>query len=154
MRGKQVIVKTTPGRKTRRLRNALYIFFLIGLAAAAPLFGQQGIEQRKIEYLISSIADLHGARFIRNGTEYDSQRAADHLRVKLHYASGRVNTAEDFIVYCATGSSMTGGAYQIKFADGHIVAVAVFLRNRLATYSAQEQNGSGRTGSVPLTGDQ
>ena len=133
------MLNTTPGRNVPRLRHALCIFFLIGFLAA-PAFGQQDIEQRKIEYLINSIADLHGARFIRNGAEYDSQRAADHLRVKLHYAGGRVKTAEDFIVYCATGSSMTGEAYQIKLVDGHIVATAVFLRDRLAAYSSQGQN--------------
>jgi len=138
MPGKRVVLNTVHGRKAPRLRNALYIFFLIGFLAT-PVFGQQDVEQRKIEYLINSIANLHDARFIRNGSEYDSQRAADHLRVKLHYASGRVNTAEDFIVYCATGSSMTGGAYQIKFADGRIVATAVFLRNRLAEYPGQER---------------
>jgi len=120
------------------MSRALGIFFLLGFLVA-PAFSQQDIEQRKIEYLISSIADLHGARFIRNGSEYDAQRAADHLRVKLHYASGRVKTAEDFIVYCATGSSMTGGAYQIKFADGRTIATAAFLRDKLAAYPAQEQ---------------
>ena len=126
------------GQSFARLRNALCIFLLAGFLAA-PAIGQQDLEQRKIEYLINSIADLHDARFIRNGSEYDSKRAADHLRVKLQYARGRVNTAEDFITYCATGSSVTGGAYQIQFADGRIVATAAFLRERLAAYPAQVQ---------------
>ena len=120
-----------------RIRKALGIFFLVAFVVM-PAFAQQDIEQRKIEYLINAIADLHGALFIRNGGEYDAQRAADHLRVKLRYASGRVKTAEDFIVYCATGSSMSGGAYQIKFADGRIIATAAFLRDKLATYSEQK----------------
>jgi len=128
------------------LSKSLCTFFLIGFLVA-PAFGQQELELRKIEYLISSIADLNGAVFIRNGKEYDSPRAADHLRLKLRYAGGRVKTAEDFIVYCATGSSITGMAYQIKFADGRIVAAAAFLRDRLIVYAAQEQN-------VPQTGDQ
>jgi len=122
-----------------RMCQALMGFFL-AVFMIAPAFSQQDLEQRKIEYLIVSIADLHGARFIRNGNEYDAQRAADHLRVKLQYASGRIRTAEDFIVYCATGSSMTGGEYQIKFADGRTIATAAFLRNRLAAYPAQDQN--------------
>ena len=121
-----------------RLRTGLCILFLVGFLAS-PAIGQQDLEQRKIEYLINSIADLHDARFIRNGSEYDSKRAADHLRMKLQYARGRVNTAEDFITYCATGSSVTGGAYQIQFADGRIVATAAFLRERLAAYPAQVQ---------------
>lgn len=131
------MLSTTPDRKMPRLRKALCIFFLLGFLVA-PALGQQDIEQRKIEYLISSIADLHDGKFIRNGSEYDAQQAADHLRLKLRYAGGRVKTAEDFIVYCATGSSMTGDAYQIKFADGRIVATAAFLRDKLAAYPAQE----------------
>lgn len=107
--------------------------------AVMPAFGQQNIEQRKIEYLINAVADLQGARFIRNGGEYDGRRAADHLRVKLHYGAGRIKTAQDFILYCATGSSMTGEVYKIKFADGRIVATAAFLHDKLAAYPAQEQ---------------
>ena len=121
------------------MSKAIAIFFLVAFLIAPAFSQQDNNEQRKIEYLIGSIANLHDARFIRNGTEYDSQRAADHLRVKLHYADGRVKTAEDFIVYCATGSSMTGGVYRIKFADGRLVATATFLRDKLAAYSAQEQ---------------
>ena len=124
-------------RKVSRMCQALGIFFLIFLTA--PAFGQQDIEQSKIEYLISSIAELHDAQFIRNGSEYDSQRAADHLRVKLHYAGGRIKTAEDFIVYCATGSSMTGEPYLIKFADGRLVTTATFLRDKLAAYPVPDQ---------------
>lgn len=138
MPGERVMLNAVYRQSLSRLRNGLCILFLAGFLAT-PAIGQQDLEQRKIEYLINSIADLHDARFIRNGSEYDSKRAADHLRVKLQYARGRVNTAEDFITYCATGSSVTGGAYQIQFADGRIVATAAFLRERLAAYPAQVQ---------------
>ena len=104
----------------------------------APVFGQQDLEQRKIEYLIGSIAELKDASFIRNGSEYDAQRAVDHLRLKLRYAGSKVKTAEDFISYCATGSSISGEKYQIKFADGRMVDTSVFLHEKLAAYPAQE----------------
>jgi len=108
---------------------------------AAPVFSQtaisqQEIEQHKIQYLINTIADLKDARFIRNGSEYDAQQAADHLRLKLRYAGDHVKTAEDFILYCATGSSMSGEKYRIKFADGRLVDSATFLRDKLAAYPA------------------
>lgn len=129
---------TTPSRKISRVLKALGIFLFVGFLVA-PAFGQQDLEQRKIEYLITSIADLKDARFVRNGSEYDSQRAADHLRLKLRYSVG-IKTADDFIVNCATGSSMTGEKYLIKFADGRTIAAAEFLRDKLAVYPAPDQN--------------
>src|SRR4249919_3516937 len=59
-------------------------------------------EAAKIQALISSIEQLKGAVFIRNGTEYDGAKAAAHLRKKLDYAGSRVKTAEQFIDVLAT----------------------------------------------------
>ena len=126
------------------VRKAFYMFFLIGFlpicAFSQPVLGQQDVEQRKIQYLISAIADLNDARFVRNGSEYDAQQAAEHLRSKLRYAGNRIRTAEDFILYCATGSSMSGEKYQIKFSDGRMIDASVFLREKLDTYPKQERN--------------
>jgi uncharacterized protein DUF5329 len=118
-------------RVTAALTRTLFAVFLLNFLAA-PAFGQQAAERGKIEYLINSVAELHDAVFIRNGTVYDSMQAADHLRLKLRNAGSRVRTAEDFIVYCATGSSTSGERYRIRFADGRIVDTAVFLREKLA----------------------
>lgn len=116
------------------------ICVLLLIAFAMPsAFGRQAIEQNRIDYLIGSIAALRDARFIRNGTEYDSQGAVDHLRLKLRMAGSRVETAEDFIADCATGSSISGEPYQIKFTDGHVAAVATFLRVKLTAYRTREQ---------------
>jgi len=118
-------------RPTTALIRTLCAFFLLHFLAA-PAFGQQATERGKIEYLINSVAELHDAVFIRNGTVYDSKEAADHLRLKLRNARSRVRTAEDFITYCATASSTSGEKYRIRFADGRIVDTAVFLREKLA----------------------
>ena len=114
-----------------RMHRAL--FFLLALLAA-PAFSQGGAERAKIDYLIDSIAQVHDAVFIRNGTDYTSAQAADHLRLKLRNAGARVRTAEDFITCCATGSSASGEKYRIRFADGHVVDNAVFMRQKLAEY--------------------
>ncbi|TLY50644.1 MAG: hypothetical protein E6K53_09835 [Gammaproteobacteria bacterium] len=121
----------------------LRILFLIG-CLSAPAFSQsttpEEIEQRRIQYLISAIADLKDTTFIRNGSEYNAQRAANHLRLKLRFAGNRVKTAEDFIVCCATTSSMSGEKYWIKFPDGHMVESATFLREKLAAYALDSSN--------------
>jgi hypothetical protein len=94
------------------------------------------IESQKIEYLIASIETLEGVEFIRNGKAHAARDAAKHLRLKLKKAGSRVKTAEDFIKYCASVSSMSGEPYQIRFADGHTVTAEVYLQQRLAEFEA------------------
>jgi hypothetical protein len=88
-------------------------------------------EAAKIQALIASVEQLPGAVFIRNGSEYDAAKAAAHLRRKLDYAGKRVKTADQFIELLATGSSMTGKPYRIRFKDGHSVESAVYFREQL-----------------------
>ena len=46
-------------------------------------YAQDFSETAKIQYLIASVEALEGARFIRNGREYDTRAASNHLRLKL-----------------------------------------------------------------------
>jgi Rieske Fe-S protein len=101
-------------------------------AAATPHLS----EAQKIQALIHSVETLQGAVFIRNGSEYDAAKAADHLRRKLDYAGDKVKTADQFIDKLATGSSMTGKAYQIRFADGRTIDSAVYFREQLRKLEA------------------
>jgi len=100
-------------------------------------------EQIKIQSLIASVEQLPGAVFIRNGTEYDGHKAADHLRLKLKYAGKRVQTADQFITNLATGSSMTGKPYKIRFADGHTVDSAVYFREQLRRIESGHRSAKG-----------
>jgi hypothetical protein len=102
--------------------------------AATPRAGASAphlSEAAKIQALIAAVEKLPGAVFIRNGTEYDAAQAAAHLRRKLDYAGRRVRTAEQFIDKLATGSSMTGKPYKIRYADGRTVESAAFFREQL-----------------------
>jgi hypothetical protein len=105
---------------------------------APTAFARGPVEDQRIAFLINSVAEMHDATFIRNGSEYDAQHAADHMRLKLRLAGSRAQTAEDFIVCCATSSSMSGQPYSIKFTDGHIEPSADFLRSKLLEFKAPE----------------
>jgi hypothetical protein len=95
------------------------------------------IENQKIDYLIASIESLQNAEFIRNGKDYNAKNAADHLRLKRRKARSRIKTADDFIRYCATASSMSGEPYQIRFADGTLVFTGEYLRRKIAEFGAK-----------------
>jgi uncharacterized protein DUF5329 len=122
-------------QRLANLRLALVAWLLLGTCAALAQTGP-GVEQHKIDYLIQSVAHLQGAQFIRNGSTYDTAAAVRHLELKRRYAGDRVRTAEDFIRLCATGSSISGRPYTIRFADGHVETSASWLRARLAQWHA------------------
>ncbi|MDQ1277967.1 MAG: hypothetical protein QG555_1009, partial [Thermodesulfobacteriota bacterium] len=58
---------------------AILIVFIV-LLVAVRAFAQESRDAAKIRYLIASVATLEGAKFIRNGSDYDARSAADHLR--------------------------------------------------------------------------
>jgi len=93
-------------------------------------------EAQKIEALIQAVGGLQGAAFLRNGTEHTPKEAADHLRLKWKNADGRVKTAPDFIRLCATGSSMSGKPYEIRFKDGRTVSARDWLWTELKRMDA------------------
>ncbi len=101
-------------------------------------YAQDFSETANIQYLIGSVEALEGARFIRNGREYDARAAANHLLLKLKTLGDKVRTAEDFIKFCASKSSMTGKPYLIRFADGTTVKSEVFFRDKLKTFVADK----------------
>jgi hypothetical protein len=108
---------------------------LVAVAFSSVTWAGTLSEAEKITRLIKTVEEMP-ARFIRNGTEYDAQEAAAHLRRKLRKAGSRIKTAEDFIQYCGSRSSMSGEKYKIKSADGRVIESEIYLRERLKEIEA------------------
>ncbi len=104
--------------------------------AAKPGPAQTAYETTRIEALITGVEKAHGLVFIRNGSEHDGAAAAAHLRMKWKQAGSRVRTAEDFIKVCASKSSLSGRAYQIRSADGHLLDSADYFNAQLRRIDA------------------
>ena len=121
------------------MARLLAIAFLT-FAVAANAGERSPAQNARIEYLLGVVASLHDAQFIRNGTSYDSAAAVKHLRLKLRAAGSRIKTAEDFISYCASASSVSGRPYEIRFSDGQVVLSADFLRQELLEFD--KENGT------------
>jgi hypothetical protein len=111
----------------------ILLIVLVSLVAA-PAYAQDSRETAKIRHLIASVETLEGAKFIRNGRAYDARSAADHLRLKLKNAGKQVRTAEDFIKFCGSKSSMTGEPYLIRFSDGTTVKTEAFFRKKISAF--------------------
>jgi hypothetical protein len=56
------------------------------------------------------------------------------LRNKLGAAGARVVTAEDFVKYCASESSMTHEKYKVKLADGTVLDAAAYFLAELRRF--------------------
>ena len=111
-------------------------FFLLTFLLPGALWAQPLSESQKIEALIQAVEALPGStKFVRNDAEHDAGKAGEHLRLKLRESRGRCKSAEDFIRVCASGSSVSGKPYQIRFADGSMQTSEAFLRARLKELS-------------------
>jgi len=93
--------------------------FLIIYAALGAGAGEYS-EIEKIEGLLARLESMDDMVFIRNGKEYRSKEATEHLRLKWRTAGARIRTAEDFIKFCGSKSSTSGKVYRIRFADGRM----------------------------------
>ena len=115
------------------MKNILVTAFVILALFSGAASAQDNIEKKKIEFLISSVENLKGAKFIRNGSEYDGKEAAEHLRMKLQNALV-VETADDFIRLCASKSSISGKPYMIRTSDGKTIKSEEYFREKLKEY--------------------
>lgn len=112
----------------------LSLFLVALLAWPVALSARDAREQQRIDFLIQALGSLKGAVFIRNGSEYDAPAARNHLQQKLDYGGERLKTAEDFIKYCASQSSMSHKPYQIRFSDGKTVDTASYFNGKLKEF--------------------
>lgn len=119
------------------------IVFVTSLLFTFQLVADWGDEQRRIEFLFNEIEGFEGV-FIRNGVEYNSQKAVAHLRMKLNrainswFAPDKEEwTAELFIDELATKSSLSDRYYHIKYKDGRTVKSGEWLKERLKHYKTE-----------------
>jgi len=117
-------------------RIVLLLLLALAMPMAVAAVQKPLSETAKIEALIGEVEKSDGLVFIRNGSQHDPEQAASHLRLKWNNAGKRVRTAEDFIRYCATGSSMSGKPYQIRLADGSVEDSAVYFHAQLRRIEA------------------
>ena len=113
---------------------AVAVFFLMGASSWAET--RPAAEQAAIDWLISQVKDSK-AVFLRNGVEYNGEKAAAHLKSKLFFAGKRVQTARQFIVGVASRSETSGKPYEIREKDGVQQPLEKWLLEKLATFEKE-----------------
>jgi hypothetical protein len=117
------------------MKNIMVAAFVILALFSETVSAQDNIEIKKIEFLISSVENLKNAKFIRNGSEYNGQEAAKHLRMKFRRAGDHIQTADDFIRLCASKSYISGKPYMIRLPDGKTIKSEKYFREKLKEYN-------------------
>ena len=106
------------------------------LSGAAPAGSAPTAQtEHAISHLIGHVSGS-GMTFIRNGSEYTPQEAAEHMLKKYRHFRDDIDSAEDFIALCASKSLLSGKAYEVLDAQGKVQYTRDWLRAELATYRA------------------
>lgn len=101
---------------------------LLLLLNAGPGVAQGSVEA-EIAHLLTFIADSQCV-FVRNGDEHNAADARDHISMKYSHLRKRIKSAEDFIKYTATKSSLSGKLYLVR-CDGVETPTGEWLREEL-----------------------
>lgn len=98
-----------------RISFAALFVLLTGLPIAASAASPDVQTDNEVERLIEFIK-ASPCQFNRNGSWYASNEAAGHIDKKYHAALEKdlVHSAEDFISYAASKSSLTGMPYTVQ----------------------------------------
>lgn len=108
------------------------ILFLLLVSTPASYAAMNDDELARAEALFKNIENSDSLIFIRNGTEYNSQKAADHLRLKLGKAKKKLDTLEEFIEKAGSTSSISGKPYLIKDkSTGEITPARQYLLDQI-----------------------
>ena len=116
-------------------RRARVLAGALAVAGSAWAQAPSAATQQEIEQLFSALQQSN-CEFQRNGSWYDSAKAAEHLRGKYDYLlkKGWVATAEDFIARAGTESSISHKPYQVRCSGKQAEASASWLQAELKRY--------------------
>lgn len=98
----------------------IFFSFLLLFILAAPVYPNTVVEQ-EVQYLLDYV-EKSSCIFVRNGQQYTSAKARQHLEKKYNYARARIPDAETFIDRIASKSSMSGKKYMVSCRESHYPA--------------------------------
>lgn len=114
------------------MKHSFIPLLLVAGFFALPAVGAERGWQGEVAHLLDFIAQSN-CSFIRNDKVYDADQARDHINKKYEYVKNRISSAEQFITYAASKSSITGKKYQVTCGETTMLS-SVWLEEELRTY--------------------
>ena len=99
---------------------------LLVVATVLTPLGSQADTELEIKHLFEYIQNSN-CTFVRNGKEYNRKETLAHIQKKYEYAKRRITSAEDFIKYTATKSSLSGQPYKVVCDGRKILSAEWFM---------------------------
>jgi hypothetical protein len=127
-------------QRNNRWRN---LRTLLALALLGPgwALAMTPTEEAAIDHLNRYIAQSD-CLFARNGSIYGASKAAEHIATKYRAVKSRIDTAEQFIEYAASRSSISGQPYIVQCGVGQALSSADWLGRELARYRTAVRDGT------------
>ena len=114
--------------------------FLLAATLSLSTWAINPKAEPEVNHLLDFVAKS-GCTFFRNGSAYDSQAARTHLADKYGQIKDRLKTAEDFIEYAASHSSMTGQNYEVVCGKQPRRPSGDWLREELTRFRSAKPAG-------------
>jgi hypothetical protein len=115
------------------------LFSVLVLSVSAAQANQDRFDD-EVAHLLNYI-EQSDCTFIRNGTSYSAAEARAHIGRKFGHIKRRISSAEQFITYGASRSSITGTAYKVDCA-GVSMESGRWLSEELEAYRKAQAGGS------------
>ncbi len=113
--------------------NTLYLVKLLTIAGMLFTGTVIADTQQEINHLLEFVSNTT-CQYERNCSFYDGVRAEQHIKKKYEYFKDRIHSAEDFIKYSATKSTISGNQYKIHCADMAVQNSSDWLLDELKKY--------------------
>ncbi len=109
------------------------LFFSILLVSSPASFANS---EQEINHLLDYVGKTE-CSYLRNGNSHNGEEARSHIQKKYDYYRDDIKTAEDFIAYSATKSTMSGNKYTIQCIGKKVQYSGDWLNAELKRYRAQ-----------------
>lgn len=92
--------------------------------------------RQEIKHLLDFVGNTE-CSYQRNGSDHSGEEAKAHIQKKYDYYYDDIKTAEDFIAYSATKSTMSGKKYTINCTGKKVQFSGDWLNAELKRFRAQ-----------------
>ena len=117
-----------------RKKTDLILCILI-CVISVPVFASD--MQSEINHLLAFLENSE-CQFERNGTMHTGKDTVNHVKKKYNYFKSKLGSAEKFIEYSATKSTLSGKYYMVLCKDSPKVRTQDWLLQELKNYRGKD----------------